>query len=274
MRLESLFDHPQSLPSVPRIVQELIESFDSELISFKDLAPKLASDPVLSARLLRLANSAYYHVSRPIGTVDDALTMLGFGAVRTLVISSGLTQGFRNVPGLDLHRFWRFSLKVAGVSRTLAKMAHQNAEVAFTVGLMHSIGQLVMHTRMPEQMQQVSRLVDAFDPMRFDVERRTFGYTYADVGAELAKRWRFPPGFAAAIAGFADPLALDPFEPMAGILHLAVWRTRAEELNLSTEDLAAGLPGFVADQLTLGMDELMSMPSPTALCEGLETLVD
>ena len=139
---------------------------------------------------------------------------------------------------------------------------------------MHSIGQLVMHTRMPEQMQQVARLVDAFDAMRFDVERRTFGYTYADVGAELAKRWRFPPGFAAAIAGFADPLALDPFEPMAGVLHLAVWRTRVEEQALSNEDMAAGLPGFVADQLHLGMDELMAMPTPSALCEGLETLVD
>ena len=75
MQLEALFKQPQALPAVPKIVHELIDSFNSESVSIDDIAKKLAADPVLSARLLRLANSAYYHVSRSVGTVNDALSM-------------------------------------------------------------------------------------------------------------------------------------------------------------------------------------------------------
>ena len=89
MQLDALFKQPQALPAVPKIVHELIDSFNSDDISIDDIAKKIAADPVLSARLLRLANSAYYHVSRTVGTVDDAVMMLGFVTVRTLVISSG-----------------------------------------------------------------------------------------------------------------------------------------------------------------------------------------
>ena len=79
MQLEALFKQPQALPAIPKIVHELIDSFNNQDVSIDDIAKKLAADPVLSARLLRLANSAYYHVSRSIGTVEDAVLMLGFG---------------------------------------------------------------------------------------------------------------------------------------------------------------------------------------------------
>ena len=78
MQLEALFKQPQALPAIPKIVHELIDSFNSDDISIDEIARKLAAEPVLSARLLRLANSAYYHVSRSIGTVNEALAMLGF----------------------------------------------------------------------------------------------------------------------------------------------------------------------------------------------------
>ena len=145
MQLEALFKQPQALPAVPKIVHELIDSFNNEDISIDDIAKKIAADPVLSARLLRLANSAYYHVSRTVGSVDDALMMLGFVTVRTLVISSGLTSGFKTMPGLDLNKFWRYSMHTAAVSRWLAKTTGNNVDLAFTVGLMHGIGELVMH---------------------------------------------------------------------------------------------------------------------------------
>lgn len=97
MQLDELFQQPQALPAVPKIVHELIDSFNNEDISIEEIARKLAADPVLSARLLRLANSAYYHVSRTIGTVPESIAMLGFVTVRTLVISSGLTGGYKSM---------------------------------------------------------------------------------------------------------------------------------------------------------------------------------
>lgn len=275
MRLEALFKQPQALPTVPKIVHELIESFNSEDISIDAIARKLAADPVLSARLLRLANSAYYHVSRSVGTVDDAIAMLGFVTVRTLVISSGLTNGFKAMPGLDMGKFWRYSLNTAAVSRWLAKATHSNGDLAFTVGLMHSIGQLVMHAGMPEAMLTVDKLASPMDPRRSDIENASFGYDFSKVGAELARQWKFPGAFVDAIAGHTAPLERVPFDPMAAVIHLAAWRARAEENGLSLDEMAGTLPTQVAAKLSLNVDVLLhQMPPLAELSAGLEELIN
>lgn len=274
MRFDALFKQPQALPTVPKIVQELIESFNQEDISIDTIARKLAADPVLSARMLRLANSAYYHMSRSIGTVDDAMAMLGFVTVRTLVISSGLTGGFKNLPGLDLNRFWRYSLNAAVAARWIAKHAHGNGELAFTVGLMHAIGQLVMHAGMPESMLQIDKIAAPTDPRRIDVEQASFGYDFSVVGAQLARQWKFPPAFAEAIAGFPNPLERAPFDHMAAIVHLAAWRARAEANALSPQELAGTVPRAVCSALGISPELLLDELPPLAeLSAGLEELI-
>ena len=274
MKLASLFDHPNALPTAPRVVQELIESFDSESVSIPEITRKLAVDPVLSAKMLRLANSAYYHVSRSISTVDDAVTMLGFVTVRTLVISNGLVNGFKSMPGLDLHKFWRYSLHTAVAAKWLAKTAKQNSDEAFTVGMMHAIGQLVMHTAMPEQSLQIDKMAGPTDPRRLDIERSSFGYDFADVGAELSRRWKFPDAFANAIEHFPEPVEHSTFVPMAAVLHLAVWRARTEENHLSEDELRATCPTEVEEKLGLAAYTTLDQMPPTAdLAAGLEELV-
>ncbi len=274
MQLEALFKQPQALPAVPKIVHELIDSFNSDDVSIDDIAKKLAADPVLSARLLRLANSAYYHVSRSVGTVNDALTMLGFVTVRTLVISSGLTGGYKSMPGMDLKQFWRYSLHTAAVAGWLAKKAGVNADQAFTVGLMHGIGQLVMHAGMPEQMLALDKLASPLDARRIDMERTSFGYSFATVGGELAKQWRFPLTFVDTIKHFPDPLAHEPFDAVSGVIHLAAWRSRGEHNGLTPEELESTLPRDVCVKLGLKPDELLKdMPPISELADGLDALL-
>jgi HD-like signal output (HDOD) protein len=274
MQLEALFKQPQALPAVPKIVHELIDSFNNDDISIDVIVRKIASDPVLSARLLRLGNSAYYHVSRSIGTVNDAVAMLGFVTVRTLVISSGLTGGYKSMPGMDLNKFWRYSMHTAAVARWVAKVAHQNVDLAFTVGLMHGIGQLVMHAGMPEQMLHLDKLATPLDPRRLDMERTSFGYSFADVGAELAKQWKFPPAFSEAIQHFPDPLSNTPFDGAAAVIHLAAWRARAEHNGLDGDEMAATVPAEVCAKLGLKPETLLvDMPSLAELCEGMEALL-
>lgn len=274
MQLEALFKQPQALPAVPKIVHELIDSFNSEDVSIDEIAKKLAADPVLSARLLRLANSAYYHVSRSVGTVNDAISMLGFVTVRTLVISSGLTGGYKSMPGMDLSQFWRYSLHTAAVSSWLAKKVGVNVDLAFTVGLMHGIGQLVMHSGMPEQMLHLDKLASPMDPRRIDMERTSFGYSFATVGAELARQWRFPLTFVDAIHHFPDPLAKEAFDSVSAVIHLAVWRARAEHNQLTPEELAATVPTDICKKLGLKPDDFVKdMPPMSELAEGLEAMI-
>src|SRR5450830_219744 len=274
MQLEALFQHPHALPTAPKIVDELVRSFDNPSISTEELARKLGADPALSAKLLRLANSSYYHVSRSIGTVDDAVLMLGFMTVRTLVVSTGLTGSFKSMGGVDLKLFWRYSLHTAIVAKWLAKKQALNSDLAFTVGLMHAIGQLVMHAAMPEQTLQVDKIASPIDARRLDVEHTSFGYDFADVGAELAKRWRFPEEFSDAIKAFPTPLEGDSFNKIGAVIHIAAWRARVEENKYSREEMESTFPDDVAAKLGVKAELLLDdMPPMAELSAGMEELI-
>lgn len=171
MELKSLLDQPSKLPSIPKVAQQLIESFSSEDVSVNEIARQLAADPALSAKLLRLANSAYFHVSRSIGTVDDALRMLGFVMVRNLVLGNGMVAAFRNTPGIDLKQFWLYNLYTASSARWLASQAGANADLVFTVGLMHGVGQLQLHTGMPNEVVPLDAQMSVLDPNRAELEK-------------------------------------------------------------------------------------------------------
>ena len=274
MKLEALFQQQTALPSIPKVVQEVIESFNNEAVSIEQIAKKLAADQVLSAKILRLANSSYYHVSRTIGTVDDAVLMLGFMTVRTLVISTGMAGSFKKLPGVDLKLFWRYSLDTAIIAKWLSKQVKLNSEFAFTVGLMHAIGQLVMHAGMPEQALEVDKVAGPLDARRLDVERASFGYDFADVGAELARRWRFPDEFARVIKAFPQPLQ-GTYDPFAALIHVAAWRARAEENKYSPDELESTFPAEVAAKLGLTLQTFTEeMPPLEELGEGMQDLLD
>lgn len=274
MKLDALFQNPTALPTAPKVVEELISSFDKASVSTEEIAKKLSTDPVLSAKLLRLANSAYYHVSRSIGTVEDAVLMLGFVTVRTLVISSGLVSGFKTVPGLDLRQFWRYSLHTAVSAKWIAKQTGENTDLAFTIGMMHAIGQLVIHAAMPEQALALDKVAGPMDARRLDAEQASLGYTFADVGAELARRWKFPTTFSETISAFPDPLNHNPPNRLAAVVHLAAWRARIEQNKLSEDEVAACYPTGMADALGLDDGDLIDkMPPPDELSAGLEELI-
>jgi HD-like signal output (HDOD) protein len=274
MKLDALFQNPTALPTAPKVVEELISSFDKASVSTEEIAKKLSTDPVLSAKLLRLANSAYYHVSRSIGTVEDAVLMLGFVTVRTLVISSGLVSGFKTVPGLDLKQFWRYSLHTAVSAKWIAKKTKENTDLAFTIGMMHAIGQLVIHSAAPEQAMALDKVAGPMDARRLDAERASLGYTFADVGAELAKRWKFPVAFSETIEAFPEPHHNGELNRLAAVVSLAAWRARVAQAELTDEEIAACYPTDLAEELGLDDNALIDdMPPPDELSAGLEELV-
>lgn len=274
MTLEALLQNPNALPTAPKVVEELIGSFEKADVSLDEIVRTLSLDPVLSAKLLRLANSAYYHVSRRIGNLEDAIRMLGFVTVRTLVISSGLVGGFKAVPGLDLKRFWRYSLHTAVAGKWIAKKIGVNTDLAFTIGMMHAIGQLVIHTGNPAAAQELDKTVGSYDPARLAAEREAFGYDYSEVGAELAVRWKFPDIYPDSIRGFPQPLASEPLGRMAAVVHLAAWRAGAEERKLDAAQRAAAIPRDVAAALGLAPEELLDeMAGLAELSAGLEEMI-
>lgn len=125
MKLEALFDQLHTLPTVPKVAQDLIRQFDDPDTNIDTLAHTIERDPVIAAKVLRLANSARFHGLRDSTSVEDAAMRLGFNTLRTLVLASAMTGAFRAGPGFDLKAFWRHSFEVAGICRLLARQ-HEN----------------------------------------------------------------------------------------------------------------------------------------------------
>lgn len=192
MDLKSLIDIPSKLPTIPKLGQQLLASFGSEQVSVAEISNQLAADPALSAKLLKLANSAYFQVSHTIGTVDAALQMLGLVMVRNLVLGSTVAAAYKATPGLDLPQFWRYNLETACAARWLAERTGFNADRVFTLALLHAIGQLQLHAIVPQTMAPLDQQMSVLHPGRPQLEVRTLGFHYGDVSAELALAWNLP----------------------------------------------------------------------------------
>ena len=288
MQLRELLEQPQHLPTIPTLVQNLIDSFAQEEVSFSEIARLISTDPGLSAKLLRLANSAYFRTSRGIGSVDDALKMLGVKMTRNLVIGNGLTAAFKVAPGMDIQQFWRYSLSTACVARWLAEDARQNSELGFMVGLLHGIGQFAMRAGMPQDMMRIDTSVHPLDARRALAEREALGFDHAEVGAELARRWHFPEAIAQGVGSVPRPLEARPESPVAALVHLAAWRARAETFGDTKEKLVASYPEAVATSVGIGkgwMPALLTkgesvnrpmraMPDVAELTAGLDEMLN
>ena len=274
MTLDELLHNPKALPTAPKVLADLIQSFENADVSVAQITRTLSADPVLSAKLLRLANSAYYNVPRSIATVDDAVRMLGFVTVRTLVISSGLVNGFNSAPGLDLQRFWRYSLNTAVAARWIAKKTGEDPDLAFTVGLMHAIGLVIIHAGMPTQAQALDAAIGPYDPGRMKHEMDTLGFSFHDAGAGLAQRWKFPFVFTRTIQDVARPLQAAPPDRLACVIHLAAWRSQLNEARADPDGTAGEIPAAVAAVVGLEPGLLLEeMPPLAELSAGLEELI-
>lgn len=252
LTIDRLIKQPNALPAAPKVVRKLIETFEQPEVDVLKVAAYVAAEPVLTAKLLRMANSAFFGLTRSVCDVRSAINVLGLIKVRALVIAASLDDCFHMVGGVNLNQFWRYSLNTANLSRYLAMPIQVDESAAFTAGLVHAIGELVMHVGMPEDMLELDRSVPMLDLRRARVQLGAFGYSYADVGAALAREWKFPRKMIDAIQHQVAPFENDAYEPIAGVVHIAAWRARAEELALPADALIGSYPDPVG--LVLGID--------------------
>ena len=254
MKLEAVFEQTHRLPTVPKVVQELIDSFNKADIDISGIAARIALDQVIAAKTLRLANSANFAPARRIGSLNEAVMVLGFSTLRTLVLATGITGAFVTTPGFDRKRFWHHSLDVAAYARWLARLSKQDTEAAFTCGLTHNIGELLIHVVAPELALHIDRSVEKGADRRI-LEDNNIGFDYIEVGAELARRWNFPETFRLAILHQNAPLRNSESGPLGLILHLAICISDLLGQKRTPEDVANALPE--AELAALGLDRTM-----------------
>jgi HD-like signal output (HDOD) protein len=253
------------LPMIPKVVQELVHSFNqADVINIDEIANTVGHDQVLTARVLRLANTARFGGSRRVGSLDDALIVLGFDTLRVLVIASGITGVTVAIPNFDLKAFWKRSFEVANTSRLIARISHHNQQLAYTCGLLARIGELVLHLAEPDRTPEIVRLSQGLKS-RNEIERNLLGVDSPQIGAELAWRWSFPENIVSAI-GNQYPLDGQESKPVqATIIGLALQLVHDFNTDMSDEDVLDNIPpealahiGLTAEALAEALPELQT----------------
>nr|WP_276598069.1 HDOD domain-containing protein [Roseateles koreensis] len=230
---------------MPEVASRLIRSFDDENTSLAALADLIGKDAGLSAKVLRLANSARYSPSHQIASLKDAAAALGMDTLRNLSLAACMSGAFPNVKGLDRGRFWRHGVATAAYAGILAKLVKLDADTSYLAGLMLRTGQILMALTEPDKVAEVEIL--ALEPgSRFSLEMHRFDCTHADVTASLARHWHFPQTLVEAFADANTPMEIRPFSLMAAVLHMAeVLADAAEHKVPPGQALQAAVPELV-----------------------------
>ena len=257
MELNALLGQPVALPSLPRTVALLMNELAQREPSLRRLNLLFGSDPVLAARLLELANAPAHQLTRQVAGISEALVLLGSAPLQTLVSSATLGTAARAVPGINLQQFWRYSLHTAKLARSLAGVVFQNPTAAYTAGLLHGLGELLIHLGNPQKAQSMNTLVLPLDMRRGKIEQRILGYSYTHVSAALAQRWLLPQVVVDPLQYQAAPFENTAYEPLAGVIHLAAWRVRGREASPSERELAVTFPGEIGLMLGLDIDMVL-----------------
>lgn len=211
------------LPTLPAVVQEVIANFNNADLNTAWLANKIAQDQGLSVKVLRLANSSFYGLSRHVASIQDAITVMGFNSVRSIVLSAGVVQAFPAVPDSLFNRqtFWQRSFRVATISKALAQNLKLDNSTAFTAGMFHDIGQLILDLCMPQRFAEVLLLANERKNL-IEIERSMLGFDHAELGAEVVRMWNFPLEFEQVVRYVHQPEQLKPFTTLVSVVHMAM----------------------------------------------------
>ncbi|MFN8556914.1 MAG: HDOD domain-containing protein [Dehalococcoidia bacterium] len=187
---------------LPAVALKVLQLAEDDRTSAQDLASALATDQALTAKLLRLANSAYFAAGREIATVRDAVVLLGMVEVRRLVLTTALMGRFNDDSGrLSIPAFWGHALAVGMVAEVMARQTNlARPEEAFTAGILHDIGKLVMNQYAREHFEAAAGVATEKGIPLERAEAEVFGFSHPALGFRLAEIWRLPPALCDAIA--------------------------------------------------------------------------
>jgi len=238
------------LPSMSEVSRALIKTFNQDDVTIADVRNILAKDAALSAKLLRMANSAQLGLPRGVGTLDEAITMIGMAPVRALALGACLNDAFPTLPGLPRKDFWTWCMACAGYTQWLSARLGIDTQVAWLTGMMVRLGELLIVQAEPATLQAIEAQPHV-PGYRWERELHLVGFSEGQITAELARRWQFPMQMAQALQRSCDPLTDQAFSRLGAAVHLAALLA---DTPGATASAVAGLPQGVLDALELQRD--------------------
>jgi putative nucleotidyltransferase with HDIG domain len=212
------------LPALPDHAVEIINMVEDPNVTASALGKVVSKDQVLTAKVLKIANSPFYGFSKRIATIDFAIIVLGFDTLKEVVMSISfisslnkkLTKGFNSI------QFWNHSISCGVISRALARnYGYRVIGEVFIAGLLHDIGILIVNQYFNKQYKEIVKLINDEELTLIEAEKSIFDVTHAEIGSWLAEKWNFPEQLVESIAYHHNPSNSSNFKEIVSIIHKA-----------------------------------------------------
>lgn len=252
-----------NLLSLPNIYWRLRELVEQENYSLQEIADLIACDPGLTARLLRIVNSAYFGFESEIETVSRAVSVIGVNQVEELVLTTAVADTLGDIESdmFDIHQFWLGSIYRAICARHLASECHGlTPERMFIAGLLSGIGLLVLYQSVAELAEQAQGYSDETGQPLHLIERELIGFDNAAVAALLLQNWKLPDSQVMAIRHHLEP---DPSAPHAletALIHIAVHMGDAIASSRTVEDAFHDIDSQARKTFGLELEQCETLP--------------
>lgn len=257
--LDLLTSEVHKLVSIPDVYYRLESLIQSPSSTIHDFAGLLSSEPDICARLLSLANSAFYSFPTSIESVERAIQLIGIRQIRELVLATSITRIFSQVPlgMVNMDMFWQHSVAVGVFAKSVGQYCHQTQPERFYIsGLLHDIGRLVFYLKLPGMMHDLMIQREIKEELLFELEQQCLGYTHAEAGGHLLKKWHVPESIYEPVRCHHKPQESDEFANVTAAVHVAdAWVNRhglgssGERFELSIDPAALKLLNIEAYEL-------------------------
>jgi PAS domain S-box-containing protein len=250
-RIRQILGGIEKLPMLPAVAVRLLEVTEDEKSSALDLARLIETDQALAAKTMRMANSAYYGRSGKISTLRDAMALVGFGALRSTILTvffMDVFKGTANDSGFDTEAFWLHSLACAICAREIGRKIQgpaSFAEEAFVCGMLHDTGKILLNNYLPGDYKEVVDAVATQNLTIAEAEQTVLDADHAQVGSELLRLWRLPEHETRAVQIHHQPpgekAGQDPGSRLAEVVRLADTIVRIHKIGSGGDEI----PRFV-----------------------------
>ncbi len=263
--IENYLTDAAHLPAFPAVANRAISMAYDPDVDIKNLADEITRDPAITAAIIKLSNSAYFSPTRQIRSVQEAIVTLGLNTVKDIVViaaSQGILKQDLEGYKVEANSMWDHSLMVAELASRIAKKKKLKTkpDVAFTAGLFHDVGKIVMAGFFKKVQRLVMMEMEKNPEARFsDIEKSFLGYTQSEIGGHLLKRWKFPNELieAAAYSYHPEKAKLNP--ELCSIVHVANVVTLASGIGVDIGGLSEELSPFAIKNLGLTDGDLAEL---------------
>lgn len=248
--------------SLPTIHIRLEEAINNPKKSMSDIAKVIREDPGLTARLLRIVNSAFYNFPSRVETISQAVTIVGTQQLSALALATSVMNMFKGIQSslVSMDSFWRHSIACGLAARVLATLRRDNnAERFLVAGMLHDIGRLIMFTKLTEKSQEILETARQRPQLLYETERDALGFTHAVVGGLLLQNWKLPGSLEEIVMHHHNPSSAMRFPVETAIVHVADIIVHSMRLGTSGESYVPPLDPAAWDKLNLHPSALASV---------------